>query len=61
MGTTTDLASEGLRRLLVNGVFRVLGEEVPAKADVAPIGAYEPLMYGFNSFRRDVRPSSHGL
>jgi hypothetical protein len=31
MGAATDLAREGLRRLVVNGVFWVLGEEFPAK------------------------------
>ena len=61
MGAATDLTSEGLRRLVVNGVFWALGEEVPAKADVTPVGAYEPLMYGFNGFRKDVKPSAHAL
>lgn len=61
MGAATDLASEGLRRLVVNGVFWALGEEVPAKAEVTPIGTYEPLMYGFNGFRKDVKPSAHAL
>ena len=61
MGAATDLASEGLRRLVVNGVFWGLGLEVPAKADVSPVGPYEPLMYGFNGFRKNVKPSAHGL
>lgn len=61
MGAATDLASEGLRRLVVNGVFWGLGMEVPAKADVTIIGTYEPLMYGFNGFRKNVKPSSHSL
>lgn len=61
MGAATDLASEGLRRLVVNGVIWGLGLDVPAKADVTLIGAYDPLLYGFNGFRKDVRPSSHQL
>ena len=61
MGAATDLTSEGLRRLVVNGVFWGLGEEVPAKADVGMVGSYEPLMYGFNGFRKKVKPASHGL
>ena len=61
MGAATDLASEGLRRLVVNGVFWALGEEVPVKADVTLVGSYEPLMYGFNGFRKDVKPSAHAL
>jgi type 1 glutamine amidotransferase len=61
MGAATDLADEGLRRLVVNGVFWGLGLEVPARADVTPVGEYKPLMYGFNSFRKDVKPSAHSL
>jgi type 1 glutamine amidotransferase len=61
MGAATDLASEGLRRLVVNGVFWALGQEVPTKADVTPVGTFEPLMYGFNAFRKNVTPASHGL
>jgi hypothetical protein len=59
MGAATDLASEGLRRLVVNGVYWSLGLEVPAKADVSVVGTYEPLMYGFNGFRKGVTPASH--
>ncbi len=61
MGAATDLANEGLRRLVVNGVFWALGEEVPAKADVTPVGTYEPLMYGFNGFRKNVKTADHAL
>ena len=61
MGASTDLASEGLRRLVVNGVFWGLGLDVPAKADVSTIGTYEPIMYGFNGFRKGVKPSAHAL
>jgi hypothetical protein len=61
MGAATDLTSEGLRRLVVNGVFWGLGQEVPAKAEVTPIGTYEPSMYGFNGYRKNLRPSSHDL
>ena len=61
MGAATDLTSEGLRRLVVNGVFWGLGLEVPAKADVSTVGTFEPLPYGFNGFRKDVKPSSHNL
>lgn len=58
LGAATDLTSEGLRRLVVNGVFWSLGKEVPAKANVTPVGRYEPSMYGFNGFRKHVKPSS---
>lgn len=61
MGAATDMASEGLRRLVVNGLYWSLGMPVPAKADVTPIGEFKPLMYGNNVFHRNVKPSSHAL
>src|SRR5438270_470586 len=42
MGAATDLENEGLRRMIVNGVYCGLGMDVPPKADV--IFAF----YGFN-------------
>ncbi len=61
MGAATDLTNEGLRRLVVNGVFWGLGLDVPAKADVTTVGTYEPLMYGFKGFTKGVKPSAHAL
>jgi type 1 glutamine amidotransferase len=60
-GAATDLANEDLRRLMVNAVYWSLGLEVPAKAKVDIVGGYEPLMYGFGTFRKDVKPSAHNL
>jgi len=61
MGAATDLANEGLRRMLVNGVFWGLGMAVPAKADVTRVGSFEPLMYGFNGGKKGVKPADHAL
>jgi type 1 glutamine amidotransferase len=61
MGAATDMASEGLRRLVVNGLYWSLGLEVPAKADVTTVGPFEPVMYGFNGFTKGVKPSVHAL
>lgn len=61
MGAATDLQSEDLRRLVVNGVFWGLGMDVPAKADASVVGEFRPLMYGFNDFRKGVRPSDHAM
>jgi len=61
MGAATDLTNEGLRRLVVNGVFWGLGLAIPAKADVSIVGNYDPPMYGFDGFRKDIKPSSHNL
>jgi hypothetical protein len=56
MGAATDLVDEDLRRLVVNGVFWGLGLEVPEKADVTLLGAYEPSKYGFDGFKVGVKP-----
>ena len=68
MGAATDLTSEGLRRLVVNGVYWGLGMEVPAKADVSYVDPFNPLMYGtkdgadasdphrFRGFKKGVKP-----
>lgn len=68
MGAATDLTSEGLRRLVVNGVFWGLGMEIPMKADVSYVDPFNPLMYGtkdgtdasdphrFRGFRKGVKP-----
>jgi len=61
MGAATDLESEGLRRLVVNAVYWGLGLDVPAKADVAFVGAYHPTMYGFKDFQRGMRPADFAL
>jgi len=61
MGAATDLKNEGLRRLIVNGVFWGLKLEVPASANVEPVDAFEPLMYGFDGFRRGIKAADHVL
>jgi len=61
MGAATDLQCEDLRRLVVNGVFWGLRMEVAEKAKVDVIGEFQPLMYGFNAFRKNVRPSAHAV
>ena len=47
MGAATDLQDEGLRRLVVNGVYWGLGMEVPEKADVGIVGEFAGTKYGF--------------
>jgi hypothetical protein len=61
MGAATDLQSEDLRRLIVNGVYWGVGLEVPAKAEVAYVDPYAPSFYGFNSERKDLKVSDLGL
>ncbi len=47
MGSSTDMANAGVRRLMVNAVYHLLDMDVPAKAEVGLIGAYQPSPYGF--------------
>ena len=51
IGSSSDLLNEGVRRLLVNGVFWALELPVPPKADVDLVGDYIPTQY---EFREDV-------
>jgi hypothetical protein len=54
MGSATDLLNEGLRRLVVNGVYWSMDLEVPAKADVAFVDGFKPSFYGFKTHRRGL-------
>jgi hypothetical protein len=60
MGASSDLPNEGLRRLVINGVFWGLGMEVPANADVTYVDPYEPSFYGFNGFKKGQKPDDFG-
>jgi hypothetical protein len=61
MGASQDLASEGLRRLLVNACYWVLGMEdkIAQKSIVDLVGAYRPTPFGHNAFTKGVKPSDH--
>jgi hypothetical protein len=63
LGSATDLQSEGLRRLLVNASYWAVGLEkkIPRKAKVAYVGEFQPTMYGFNGFKKGVKPADHEL
>lgn len=61
MGASQDLESEAVRRLLVNATYWATGLEnqIPAQTDVAIVGEYHPLPFGFGGFKAGVKPSSH--
>ena len=61
MGSATDLENEGLRRLVVNGVYWSLGLDVPARAGVTYVDEYNPSFYGFDGFRKGLRASDFEL
>lgn len=58
MGSSQDLESEGLRRLLVNACYWALemGDEVPERSNVDIIGEYEPTKFGFGDFVKGLKP-----
>jgi hypothetical protein len=60
MGSSTDLASEGLRRLLVNATYWTVGLEqrIPsAGTDVQIVGEYQPTPFGNNRFHKGMKPA----
>ena len=61
MGAATDLESEGLRRLVVNGIYWGLGLDVPVKASVDVVGEFKPNMYGFGGAKKNLKPSDYEL
>lgn len=63
IGAATDLESEGLRRLFVNAAYAMtgLGACLPVEADVRYVGEFKPTQFGFNSFKKGVKPADHEL
>jgi hypothetical protein len=61
MGAATDLESEGLRRLVVNAAYWCLGmeDQIADKSNVAIVGEYKPTNFGFNGFKKGVKPGDH--
>jgi len=59
MGSSTDMASEGMRRLLVNGCLWAAGleDQIPAKSCVDIVGTFEPTPFGFNKAKKGVKPA----
>lgn len=59
MGSSTDLLTEGTRRMIVNGCYWALGMEsqIPAKSKVDIVGPYEPLPFKFKGAKLGVKPA----
>ncbi len=47
IGSSTDLLSEGTRRMMVNAVFWLLDKDVPDQAQVDIVGDYQPSRFAF--------------
>ena len=58
-GASEDFLNPGFRRMLVNAALWALGLEDSINADigVSPVGPYNPVLFGFDSYRRGVKPS----
>jgi type 1 glutamine amidotransferase len=58
MGSSTDLAAEGTRRLLVNAAYWALGleDQIPSRTCVDIVGNFEPSPFGFNGARKGLKP-----
>ncbi len=62
-GASTDMASEGGRRLIVNASYWCVGLEdrIPKKAKVDFIGEYKPRPFRSGGFKKGVKPSDHAM
>ena len=63
MGSSQDMESEGLRRLLVNAVYWLVGQEdrIPPSANVNIVGSYETLPMGFGKHKKKLKPQDFAL
>jgi len=61
MGSSIDLLNEDLRRLLVNACYWAvdLTDKMPERSNVEFIGSYEPLMFGFGTFKKGLKPEDY--
>ena len=61
MGASQDFLAEGTRRLVVNAAYWCLGleEAITAKNAVDIVGDWAPTRFGFNAFKKGVKPSDH--
>ena len=61
-GASTDLLSEGLRRMMVNTVFWSLKIEpkIGKLTKVDLVGSYQPTSFGFGKHKRDKKPVDFG-
>lgn len=58
MGASQDLLTDGTRRMIVNAAYWCLGMEgqIPEKSNVDIVGTWEPTKFGFNGYKKGVRP-----
>lgn len=61
MGASTDLESEGLRRLVVNACFWALRleEKIGPQTSVDYVGEYKPTPFGFGKYQKGLKPAHY--
>lgn len=59
IGAAVDLASEDLRRLLINACFWLTGLDVPTRADATLVGEFQPTYFGFGKFISGKKPADY--
>ena len=59
MGASTDLLTEGTRRMIVNGCYWALGIEdrIPEDSNVDIVGKFEPRPFKFGGAKKGVKPA----
>ncbi|MEX1040235.1 MAG: ThuA domain-containing protein [Pirellulaceae bacterium] len=62
-GSAPDFESEDSRRLIVNASYYLSGLEdaIPEKANVDYVKPFEPTFFGFNKFKKGMKPSDFEL
>lgn len=63
MGASMDLKSEDLRRMLINASYWALNMEaqISDKSNAETVGVYEPIMFGFDKYKRGMKPADFNL
>ena len=63
LGAATDLQSQGVRRLLVNAAYWLTGlaDKIAPDSDVNLVGPYNPTYFGFNGFKKGLRPADFAM
>ncbi len=59
MGSSTDLAAAGTRRLLVNGCYWALGleDQIPSASNVDIVGVFEPMPFKSGGHKKGMKPA----
>lgn len=57
MGASIDLKEDGLRRLIANSIFWGFEMNIPDKTNITIPSSYNPTMFGFGTYKKNMKPS----